>query len=67
MIREERDQLIRLEQRVEHMAEAMDRMELALTDLSAQANRWKGGLFVIMALGGLIGSVATWALRKFGA
>lgn len=65
MTPEERDRLARLEVRVEGIDEWLKSIDAKQDQILAQANRWKGGFMVILALGGLIGWFADKIMALF--
>jgi hypothetical protein len=40
---------------VRHLSEAVEKLSESVALLTAQANRWRGGLAVVLALGGIAG------------
>jgi hypothetical protein len=50
--------LARLEERIKTLSSEVRHVHEEVSDLKAQANRWKGAFWVIMALGGVVGAVA---------
>ena len=50
--------LARLEERIKTLSDEVRHVHEEVSDLKAQANRWKGAFWVIMALGGTVGAVA---------
>lgn len=50
--------LARLEERIKTLSEEVRHVHEEVSDLKAQANRWKGAFWVILALGGVVGTVA---------
>jgi prefoldin subunit 5 len=50
--------LAKVEERVEALQEDIKELRTDVTELRATANRWKGGFWVMMALGGALGVVA---------
>jgi len=56
--------IIRMEEQIKYIAKAMEDGRVAIDDLSEQvnrlqanANRWQGGLLVLVALGGIFGAL----------
>lgn len=49
--------LARLEERIKTMSDEVRHVHKEVSDLKAQANRWKGAFWVILALGGVVGTV----------
>jgi len=47
--------IARLEERVGNMHSDMNEMKADITELRNTANRWKGGFWVLMGLGGVLG------------
>ena len=54
--------LARLEERITQLQDEVRHVHEEVSELKAQANRWKGALWVIIALGGVAGTVAHVAL-----
>jgi len=50
--------LARLEERIKTLSDEVRHVHEEVSDLKAQANRWKGAFWVILALGGIVGTVA---------
>ena len=50
--------LARLEERIKTLSDEVRHVHEEVSDLQAQANRWKGAFWVILALGGVVGTVA---------
>ena len=50
--------LAKLEERVESLQEDMKVLKTNVTQLRATADKWRGGFWVMMALGGVVGFVA---------
>lgn len=50
--------LARLEERIKTLSDEVRHVHEEVSDLKAQANRWKGAFWVILALGGVVGTVA---------
>ena len=48
--------LARLEERVLQLQDEVRHVHREVSDLKAQANRWKGAFWVMLALGGVVGS-----------
>ena len=57
--------LARLEERVEALQEDTREMRADIAELRATANRWKGGFWVLMALGGAVGVIFNLAVGWF--
>ena len=49
--------LARLEERITQMQDEVRHVHKEVSDLKAQANRWKGAFWVMLVLGGIIGSI----------
>ena len=49
--------LARLEERIAQLSDEVRHVHEEVSDLKAQANRWKGALWVIIAVGGIAGWV----------
>ncbi len=49
--------LARLEERITQMQDEVRHVHREVSDLKAQANRWKGAFWVMLVLGGIIGSI----------
>jgi len=47
--------LARLEERIAQLSDEVRHVHKEVSDLKAQANRWKGALWVIIAVGGITG------------
>jgi len=50
--------LARLEERIKTLSSEVRHVHEEVSDLKAQANRWKGAFWVIMAVGGIVGTVS---------
>lgn len=50
--------LARLEERIKTMSDEVRHVHEEVSELKAQANRWKGAFWVMLAVGGIFGSVA---------
>tara|TARA_Y100000389_G_scaffold200853_1_gene242205 strand:+ start:822 stop:1022 length:201 start_codon:yes stop_codon:yes gene_type:complete len=50
--------LARLEERIKTLSSEVRHVHQEVSDLKAQANRWKGAFWVIMAVGGAVGALA---------
>jgi hypothetical protein len=50
--------LARLEERIKTLSDEVRHVHEEVSDLKAQANRWKGAFWVMVALGGLVGTFA---------
>jgi len=50
--------LARLEERIKTLSDEVRHVHEEVSDLKAQANRWKGAFWVILALGGAVGTFA---------
>lgn len=49
--------LARLEERIAQLSDEVRHVHEEVSDLKAQANRWKGAIWVIIAVGGIAGWV----------
>lgn len=49
--------LARLEERITQMQDEVRHVHREVSELKAQANRWKGAFWVMLVLGGIIGSI----------
>jgi len=58
--------IARLEERVANMHSDMNEMKSDITELRATANRWKGGFWVLMGLGGVLGVLANFLMGWLG-
>lgn len=54
--------LARLEERIKTLSSEVRHVHEEVSDLKAQANRWKGAFWVIVAIGGVVGVVANLAM-----
>ncbi len=50
--------LARLEERLTQLQEEVRHVHEEVSELKAQANRWKGAFWVMLAMGGVVGSIA---------
>ena len=50
--------LARLEERIKTLSDEVRHVHREVSDLKAQANRWKGAFWVIIGLGGAVGAIA---------
>jgi Flp pilus assembly protein TadB len=57
--------LAKLEERVESIQDDMKELKTDVTQLRATADKWRGGFWVMMALGGVVGVVANLAMGWF--
>ncbi|MEL0199375.1 MAG: hypothetical protein VW905_05220 [Gammaproteobacteria bacterium] len=48
----------RIEERLTQLQDEVRHVHKEVSDLKAQANRWKGAFWVMLAVGGVVGSVA---------
>tara|TARA_S200002703_G_scaffold94649_1_gene81688 strand:+ start:760 stop:960 length:201 start_codon:yes stop_codon:yes gene_type:complete len=48
----------RIEERLTQLQDEVRHVHKEVSDLKAQANRWKGAFWVMLAIGGVVGSVA---------
>ena len=57
--------LAKLEERVGAIQDDMKELKTDVTQLCATADTWRGGFWVMMALGGVVGVVANLAMGWF--
>ena len=57
--------LAKLEERVGAIQEDMKELKTDVTQLRATADKWRGGFWVMMALGGVVGVIANLAMGWF--
>ena len=57
--------LAKLEERVESIQDDMRELKTDVTQLRATADKWRGGFWGMMALGGVVGVVANFAMGWF--
>lgn len=50
--------LARLEERIKTLSDEVRHVHEEVSDLKAQANRWKGAFWLMVAIGGVVGSLA---------
>ena len=50
--------LERLEERIKTLSDEVRHVHEEVSDLKAQANRWKGAFWLMVAIGGVVGSLA---------
>ena len=50
--------LARLEERIKTLSDEVRHVHQEVSDLKAQANRWKGAFWVMVAIGGIVGWVS---------
>lgn len=50
--------LARLEERIKTLSDEVRHVHEEVSDLKAQANRWKGAFWLMVAVGGVVGSLA---------
>ena len=50
--------LARLEERIKTLSDEGRHVHEEVSDLKAQANRWKGAFWLMVAIGGVVGSLA---------
>lgn len=50
--------LARLEERIAQLSDEVRHVHDEVSDLKATANRWKGAFWVMIALGGIVGTVS---------
>ena len=48
----------RIEERLTQLQDEVRHVHQEVSDLKAQANRWKGAFWVMLAVGGVVGSIA---------
>ncbi len=48
----------RIEERISQLQDEVRHVHEEVSDLKAQANRWKGAFWVMLAVGGIVGSIA---------
>lgn len=48
----------RIEERLTQLQDEVRHVHKEVSDLKAQANRWKGAFWVMLAIGGIVGSIA---------
>ena len=48
----------RLEERIKTLSDEVRHVHEEVSDLKAQANRWKGAFWLMVAIGGVVGSLA---------
>jgi predicted nuclease with TOPRIM domain len=57
--------LARLEERLRQVQDEVRHVHQEVSELKAQANRWKGAFWVMVALGGAVGTVSHMFLGWF--
>jgi len=57
--------LARLDERTQMIQDEQEKMKEDLKKISEQANKWKGAFIVILALGGMVGSLITVLFGKW--
>jgi hypothetical protein len=50
--------LARLEERIGQLQDEVRHVHMEVSDLKAQANRWKGAFWVMIGVGGVLGSIS---------
>ena len=50
--------LARREERIKTLSDEVRHVHEEVSDLKAQANRWKGAFWLMVAIGGVVGSLA---------
>lgn len=50
--------LARLEERIKTLSDEVRHVHEEVSDLKAQANRWKGAFWVMVAIGGIVGWIS---------
>ena len=48
----------RIEERLTQLQDEVRHVHKEVSDLKARANRWKGAFWVMLAVGGIVGSIA---------
>ncbi len=48
----------RIEERLTQLQDEVRHVHQEVSDLKAQANKWKGAFWVMLAIGGIVGSMA---------
>jgi len=61
---DDRATLIRLDESMRQIKNDLRKMEESVASLTAQANRWKGGFWVILGLGGIAGALLPSFINK---
>ena len=51
--------LARLEERITQLSDEVRHVHQEVSELKATANRWKGAFWVMIALGGIVGTLST--------
>jgi len=54
--------IARLEERLSHVQDEVRHVHEEVSELKATANRWKGGFWAIIALGGALGWLASFLM-----
>lgn len=57
--------LARLEERIKTLSDEVRHVHEEVSDLKAQANRWKGAFWLMIALGGVVGTSANFIMSWF--
>lgn len=57
--------LARLEERIKTLSDEVRHVHDEVSDLKAQANRWKGAFWLMIALGGVVGTSANFIMSWF--
>jgi prophage DNA circulation protein len=58
--------IARLEERVAHVADEVRHVHEEVSELKATANRWKGAFWVMVGVGGVVGTAANFILGWLG-
>lgn len=64
---DDRALLIRVDTKLDLVSQRVEKVESDVSEIKAQANKWRGGLAVIFAFGGVITvlvSLAVWLLNS---
>jgi len=57
--------LARLEERIKTLSDEVRHVHEEVSELKAQANRWKGAFWLMVALGGVVGTSANFITSWF--
>lgn len=57
--------IARLEERIGQLQDEVRHVHKEVSELKAQANRWKGAFWVMVAIGGIVGTAAHVAIGFF--
>lgn len=58
--------IARLEERVAHVADEVRHVHAEVSEIKATANRWKGAFWVMVGVGGAIGTLANFFVGWMG-